>query len=118
MDNTDRYFVESSEREPFWALFGRLLWFVIGPIVLVLLTVMIVITGSGWFTGYDLAFYFTLAAMVIGRWIEVRSGYGRTAQSFPATTQHFRRYVGKLVPWAVLVWTTANIIGNHLLHSL
>ncbi len=60
MDNTDRYFVDSSEREPFWALFGRLLWFVIGPIVLVLLTVMIVITGSGWLTGYDLAFYITV----------------------------------------------------------
>lgn len=118
MEHNDVYFVESSEREPFWALVGRLMWFVIGPIVLVLLTALIIISGSGWLTPYDFAFYVTVALMVAGRWIEVRSGYGRTVQCYHATPQHFRRYLARLVPWAVLIWATANYLGNHLLHTL
>jgi hypothetical protein len=118
VDHNDLYFIEASQRDPLLALLGRWLWFVIGPIVLIVLTAMIIITGTGWLTGYDLAFYVTVALMVLGRWIEVRSGYGRTANCNHATPQHFRRYLVRLVPWAILVWTTANYLGNYLLHSL
>jgi len=56
--------------------------------------------------------------MILGRWMEIRSGYGRTAQCYHATPQHFRRYLMRLVPWALLLWATSNVVGNYLLHSL
>ncbi len=62
MDHNDLYFIEASQRDPLLALLGRWLWFVIGPIVLIVLTAMIIITGTGWLTGYDLAFYVTVGA--------------------------------------------------------
>ena len=113
LDNIDR-----SEKEPQLAIFGRLLWFIIGPISLLVLTALILITGSGWLTVYDLAFYITVGLMLCGRWVEIHTGHGRTAFSQPATPEHFRHYAVRLLPWAVLVWTVANFIGNHLLRML
>ena len=78
MDHNDLYFCGVFQAEPLLALLGRMLWLVIGPLVLIVLTVLIVISGSGWLTSDDLAFFPTLALMILGRWIEIRSGYGRT----------------------------------------
>jgi hypothetical protein len=118
MDHNDFFYVDSSSREPLQALLGRTLWLVIGPIVLFVLILLIVIRGTGWFTIEDSWYFATMGVMVLGRWMEIRTGFGRTAFCKPATTQHFRRYVALFVPWALLVWTTANIVGNHLLRML
>ena len=56
--------------------------------------------------------------MVIGRWIEIRTGRGRTAFCKPATAHDFRRYVTVFIPCAIVVWVAANAVGNHLLHML
>ena len=78
MDHHDWYFVESTAREPRLVLIGRLLWLIIGPIALFVLTLFIVITDSGWLTGDDLGFHITVGLMLFSRWLVIRSGHGRT----------------------------------------
>ena len=99
-------------------LIGRLLWLIIGPIALFVLTLFIVITDSGWLTGYDLGFYITVGLMLLSRWLVIRSGYGRTIHGSHATLETFHHYAMRLVPWAVMAWTIANLVGNHLLPML
>lgn len=95
-------------------LFGRLMWMMLGPILLVVTTYAIVKSGS-WFTLWDAAFCGVVALMIAGRWVEQRSGAARTATGEPATVRHFRRYVRVLLPLTVGVWVAANVVGNYIL---
>jgi hypothetical protein len=97
------------------ALLGRFFWMLIGPLVLLLLTFSIVSGGSGWWTIVDFAFWATLAAMLLGRWLEFRGGNPQTADGEPATAAHFRRYALLAGLVALGVWVVANLLGNHWL---
>ena len=96
------------------ALLGRLMWMILGPMLMFLITYAIV-TGAGWFTPRDAAFGVVLALMVGGRWVEQRSGSAMTSTGEPATAGHFKRYVRALLPLAAGVWVVANVLGNHIL---
>jgi hypothetical protein len=97
------------------ALLGRLIWMMIGPLALILLTMAIVREGGGWLTPYDIAYFAVLGAMFLGRGLEFRGGHPQTADGEPATAQHLRRYLlfGALLGLAV--WALANVLGNHVL---
>jgi hypothetical protein len=83
---------------------------------LVLTTMSIVNSGSGWFTKLDALFACLVVLTVASRWVEQRSGSATTAKGEPATMQDFRRYVRSVLLIATLVWVAANLLGNHVLH--
>jgi len=96
---------------------ARVTWMMIGPLVLLVLLLSILKAGSGWATGLDAAFLAVVAAMIAGRWYELRSGQAATSDGRPATWDDFRRYVLILLPSAAAAWAVANLIGNHLLNT-
>ena len=118
MNHQDPSVFQCDVKDPVQAIIGRVLWMIVGPILLAVTTVLIIVTDTGWLTIYDAAYYTALALMLGGRWMEIRTGYGRTLQAAFATTEHFRRYAVRLVLWGFFAWVTANLIGNHVLPML
>jgi divalent metal cation (Fe/Co/Zn/Cd) transporter len=94
---------------------ARLTWVILGPIAFVLLVVGIVQRGNGWLTGLDGLFGLVVGLMILGRWVEQRSGAATTLTGNPATLQQCKRYIAILSGVAVVTWTAANILGNHIL---
>lgn len=97
---------------------SRLYWMMIGPFVLVLLAFLIVKTGDGWLTRYDVAYLGMLAGLILARWLEFRSGNPRTAEGTPATPKDLRKYAIGAVAFGMLAWVIANILGNYLLTNV
>jgi hypothetical protein len=75
------------------ALFGRLLWMMVGPFTLFLLALAIAEQRGGLLTLPSLAFFPVLGITMLGRWLEFRVGHPVTATGEPATTEHLRRYL-------------------------
>ncbi len=94
---------------------ARLTWVLLGPVAIAGIAWGILSSGSGWLTALDAAFAVVIGLMLLGRWIEHRSGTATTLTGQPATVAHFRRYVVILVPAAAAVWAVANLVGNHVL---
>ena len=100
----------------FWVLGARVSWVILGPVALVGITYAIITGGTGWLTLLDVAFGFTAGLMLLGRWVEHRSGAATTLTGEPATTEQLRRYVMILIPVTAAVWGAANLVGNHVLN--
>lgn len=82
---------------------ARRTWIILGPMALVGITWGIVSQGTGWFTGLDAAFGIVVVLMLLGRWVEHRSGTGTTLTGERAKPEQFKRYVTLLPPLAVAV---------------
>jgi hypothetical protein len=111
---------ESSSSRPgeissFSVLGARLTWVLAGPLILLGIAYGIVSHGTGWLTGLDAAFGIVTALMLLGRWVEYRSGSATSLTGEPATQEQFKRYMTALPLLAVAVWIIANIVGNHVL---
>ncbi len=98
-----------------WVLGARLTWVVFGPVALAAIAYGIVSGGTGWLTALDAAFVVVAGLMLLGRWVEQRSGSATTMTGKPATPEHLKRYVTILIPLVAAVWITANLVGNHVL---
>jgi hypothetical protein len=61
----------------------------------------------------DYLFFGVMAAMALGRWLEVRGGSPRTSDGEPATEKDFHRYLALLLGGGVTIWLLANAFGNH-----
>ncbi|MBI5862919.1 MAG: hypothetical protein HZB38_00110 [Planctomycetes bacterium] len=94
---------------------ARVTWVFLGPLVMLLATAGIVVTGSGWLTGLDALFGIIVVLMLLGRWIDHRRGTDATTYGDPATPGQFRRYMTILPIVAAGLWAAANLVGNHLL---
>ena len=94
---------------------ARLVWMMLGPLVLALIFMGIVKAGSGWATLLDLLWFAVVGLMIFCRWWEQRSGQATLATGEPATWEDFRHYVRFLAPIALGAWLAANLIGNHFL---
>jgi hypothetical protein len=94
------------------ALLGRLAWLLIGPMLLLAVAAQIASRGGGWLTPLDLAFVAILAAMLLGRWAEHRSGQGTTLAGDPATPADLRRYLATAALAGLGLWALVNVIGN------
>ena len=97
------------------ALFGRVFWMMAGPVFLAVLALSIVQRGGGWLTAVDGAFFLVLAGMLLGRWLEFRSGAAMTGMGEPATPDDLRRYVALTSLAGLGLWVLANLAGNHWL---
>ena len=50
--------------------------------------------------------------MLLGRWVEFRSGGARTADGEPAMPGHLRRYLFWTTIIGLTIWVAAGLIGN------
>lgn len=96
-------------------LLGRFFWMMVGPLLLIVLAVSILTSGGGWWTAADAAFVVVLAGMLLGRWLEFRSGNARTSYGEPAPPEHLKRYAAVAAGTGAALWTVANLLGNHIL---
>lgn len=97
------------------AFFGRLAWIVVGPMALTVLALGIAQQDTGWFTGFDLAFFLVLGGMLFGRWLEFQSGGATTSTGEPATPADLRRYLMTATPVGLGLWVLVNLAGNYWL---
>lgn len=97
-------------------LAARLTWLLLGPIALLMASGVIITQGTGWTTATDAVFAAIVGLMLLGRWVEHRSGAATTAAGDPATPAHLRHYLLLLPAAAVVIWLIANLVGNHLLN--
>jgi hypothetical protein len=104
--------MNDNQSTPQYALFGRLFWMAFGPGLLAIISMHIVLNGTGWFTSADYLFFATLAAMLLGRWLEVLGGQPLTVYGEPATLKDFYRYVMFVVGIGGALWVLANTFGN------
>jgi hypothetical protein len=74
----------------------------------------VVRTGSGWLTAFGATYFLVVAVMLLGRWVDQRSGQGTTTTGEPSTWEDFRRYALLLPPLALGAWILANVVGNHV----
>jgi hypothetical protein len=105
--------MNATSSTPLLGMVGRLLWMLVGPLALVLITFDIVAHSNGWLTGVDAAYFGALALMLIGRVLEFAGGNPQTGDGQPATTRHLVRYLLVAGVGGLLVWVLANAIGNH-----
>ncbi len=97
------------------AFFGRLFWLFAGPMFLMVLALNIAQRGTGWLTPIDLGYFLILGGMLLGRWLEFRSGSAMTATGEPATASDLRRYMVTAAIAGLALWAAANLLGNHWL---
>lgn len=97
------------------AMGARLTWVILGPMALFLIIITIVSDSQGWTTWLDAAFGAVVGLMLLGRWVEQRSGKAMTATGEPATVENARRYSLILLITMSAVWIGANLLGNHIL---
>lgn len=104
---------EQTPSNPTGSCLTRLLWMMVGPMLLLVLSITIINSGNGWLTGLDITFFVVLAGMLLARWFDFRAGDPRTAAGDPATPGHLRWYVPLTLVIGLAVWAAANAIGNH-----
>jgi hypothetical protein len=85
---------------------------VLGPGVLAVTAMYIYVKGTDWHTATDHFFFITLAAMVIGRWLEVLGGHPLTSVDEPAMRKDFYRYVVVVLIAGAGLWILVNTFGN------
>lgn len=93
------------------AFFARMTWMIAGPAALLFAGVAIMTNWGGWLTAADYVFFVVLGLMMLGRWLEFRSGQARTAYGEPVTASDVRRYVVLAPVVGLGVWVVANLIG-------
>jgi hypothetical protein len=105
----------AGEIRSFSVLGARLTWIMFGPVAAVMLLVEIVSHGTGWFTRLDAAFGGVVGLMILGRWVEQRSGCATTSTGEPATLEQCKRYTVLVLLGGAAAWVAANVLGNYLL---
>jgi divalent metal cation (Fe/Co/Zn/Cd) transporter len=106
--------VQPREITSFGVLGARLTWVIAGPLAALAIALGIVTSGGGWLTGLDAAFGVVVGLMLLGRWVEHRSGAATAVTGEPATPEQFKRYMTLMPLLAAAVWIVANVVGNYV----
>ena len=88
----------------------RIIWFMVGNAALLLLAVLI--TEQKAFSRLDVAFWMTVAALILLRYIDITRLNGLTADGEPASLKHWRRYVLLLLLIAGCLWVLAHGVSR------
>jgi len=102
----------SPDTEP-TGCFARIVWFLFGPLSLLVLTIMIAEKRGGWLGTASAAFLLVLVVTVVARWIDFRGGSALTVEGTPATSADVRRFTVMISLVGLAVWVIANLIGQH-----
>lgn len=94
------------------ALLGRIFWMAAGPLFLAAIAIHIALEGPGWASAATIAYFSVLGGMMLGRWLEFRSGQARTAMDEPATAEHLRRYLIAAASMGLGLWVVLNLISS------
>jgi hypothetical protein len=105
--------MEKNRSTPLFAALGRLIWMVLGPGFLAIITMHIYLYGTGWHTTADYVFFATLGVMILGRSLEVLGGVPLNSVGEPATRKDFYEYVAFVLGAGLVIWIIANALGNH-----
>lgn len=99
-------------------LCARLTWSFFGPAALFFAIVGNFVNGAGWLTGLDAFYGIVVGLVLLGRWMDHRSGSSTTLAGEPASDADFRKYLTVFPLVAISLWTVANILGNHVLNEM
>lgn len=108
---------ESGQISSLPVLCARLTWSFFGPAALFFAIVGNLVNGAGWLTGLDAFYGIVVGLILVGRWIEHRSGSSTTLAGEPATDADFRKYMAVFPLVAIGLWIVANILGNYVLNE-
>lgn len=89
-------------------LFARALWTLVCPIALVCLLVPVATEGGLW----NLAYAGTITLLVAGRWLEHRSGHGKTIYGDDSTPANTVGFIWKAVLIAGIAWGGARFLAG------
>lgn len=99
------------------AALGRIVWMMLGPLLLIVAGFAIVSSDDGWTAFSDIAYLVILAAMLVGRWLEFRGGQPERADGAPATASDLTRYLLLAPLVGIAGWILANLVGNGFFSS-
>jgi hypothetical protein len=94
---------------PFRAVFGRLAWMLVGPLILFVVTLSLFKKRDSFWDPSDLGYFVCLFAIVVGQWIEFRSGSGLTADGEPVNARQVRRFTVAATVLGLAVWTAVTL---------
>jgi hypothetical protein len=95
---------------PIVAILARLTWMLFGPFVLLVSAFVLLGKRAGFPSFPDFAFAAAVGAMLLGRWLEFRTGTALTATGEPATGQHLRRYWLWAAIFGLAVWVITAVV--------
>jgi hypothetical protein len=93
----------------------RLIWLAAGNAFLVILTGLIIQKGT--FSALDIIFWALVSVLVLVRYYDITRLEGLTAESEPATLQHWKHYTLILLLISSALWVIAHSIRYILPHS-
>lgn len=102
---------------PVLAVFGRFTWMLLGPFVLVLACLGLFSSNQAFFTHKDIIYWAALGAMLLGRWVEFRTGHALTGTGEPATVAHLRQYLLSATTVGLIVWVGVKLVQQFWLTS-
>lgn len=94
------------------ATLARLVWMMLGPILLSLLALLITQERSRWLSFPSAAYITALGGTMLGRWIEFRLGNPLTSTGEPATGKHLRAYLLMTTILGLSAWIVANLLAS------
>ena len=94
-------------------MLARLLWFIVGPIFLLVLASSIALKEvGGWFTPASIAYLAILVGVIVARRLDPQNSYG------DATTMvDLRKHSIGTMSIGLIIWVVANLLGNHSIAS-
>jgi hypothetical protein len=89
------------------AALARLYWMFVGNIVLFFLLVVLFEKGTKFPSLFDLAYGIAAGALILVRYVDIRSLHGETADGEPATMGHWKKYSLVVGLAALAAWIAA-----------
>lgn len=90
----------------------RLFWMAFGNLALLILAILI--SERGKFSALDVGYWAVVAALIAARHVDIARFEGQTSHGEPATMQHFRGYVVRVLVVAAALWASAHLVPRLL----